>query len=72
LSILGFVQQGHAVSIAARLALPGHWPGVVYRPLSPRAPRRVGLAVRDLVRLSPVARAFIDVARRFAETFDAR
>ncbi len=64
LSILGFVERGLAVSVAARLALPDDAPGVVYRPLSPRAPRRVGLAVRDAAKLSPAARAFMQVARQ--------
>ena len=41
ISILGVVQQGLGVSIAPRLALPDQFPGVVYRPLEPRAPRRV-------------------------------
>ncbi|WKB54846.1 LysR family transcriptional regulator [Eleftheria terrae] len=63
LSILGFVERGLAVSVAARLALPDDHPGVVYRPLSPRAPRRVGLAVRDMAKLSPAAKAFVGVAR---------
>jgi DNA-binding transcriptional LysR family regulator len=61
-SILGFVQQRYAVSIASRLSLPDHWPGVVYRPLSPQKPRKVGLAVCNLARLSPAARAFVDMA----------
>lgn len=64
LSILGFVERGLAVSVAARLALPDDPPGVVYRPLSPRVPRRVGLAVRDAAKLSPAARAFMQVARQ--------
>jgi DNA-binding transcriptional LysR family regulator len=63
LSILGFVERGLAVSVAARLALPDDHPGVVYRPLAPRAPRRVGLAVRDMAKLSPAAQAFVKVAR---------
>ncbi|MCW7537253.1 LysR family transcriptional regulator [Aquabacterium sp. A7-Y] len=63
LSILGFVARGLAVSAAARLALPDEHPGVVYRPLTPRAPRRVGLAVRDMAKLSPAAEAFVAVAR---------
>lgn len=64
LSILGFVERGLAVSVAARLALPDDAAGVVYRPLSPRAPRRVGLAVRDAGKLSPAAEAFLQVARQ--------
>lgn len=64
-SILGFVAQGHAVAIAARLALPNVAPGVVYRSLEPRQRRMTGLAVRNMKRLSPAATAFVDVARRF-------
>lgn len=65
-SILGFVSQGHAVAIAARLALPDEAPGVVYRPLSPRQRRTTGLAVRSMKRLSPAAASFVEVARRHA------
>lgn len=63
LSILGFVEQSLAVSVAARLALPDAYPGVVYRPFRPRAPRAVGLAMRDAAKLSPAARAFVELAR---------
>ena len=63
-SILGFVAQGHAVAIAARLALPDDAPGVVYRSLAPRQRRTTGLAVRSMKRLSPAAAAFVEVARR--------
>ena len=67
ISILGVVQQGLGVSIAPRLALPDQFPGVVYRPLEPRAPRRVALAMRDITELSPVARAFVELAERWAK-----
>lgn len=63
-SILGFVAQGHAVAVAARLALPDEAPGVVYRPLQPRQHRVTGLAVRSRKRLSPAAVAFMGVARQ--------
>lgn len=66
LSILAFVRRGLAVSMAARLALPDPPAGVVYRPLSPRQPRAVGLACLDVAKLSPVARAFWDLAAREA------
>ncbi|SFU67119.1 transcriptional regulator, LysR family [Polaromonas sp. YR568] len=66
ISILQFVQQGLAVSVAARLALPDAPPGVVYRPLLPTQPRTVGLACLDVARLSPLARAFWDLAREQA------
>ncbi len=65
-SILGFVSQGRAIAIAARLALPDDAPGVVYRILAPRQRRTTGLAVRSLKRLSPAAAAFVEVARRHA------
>ncbi|WP_434064081.1 LysR substrate-binding domain-containing protein [Roseateles aquae] len=64
LSILGFVRQGLTLSMAARMALPDEPEGVVYRPLRPAIPRRVGLAVRDPQRLSPAAAAFMAMARR--------
>jgi DNA-binding transcriptional LysR family regulator len=67
ISILGVVQQGLGVSIAPRFALPDQFPGVVYRPLEPRAPRRVALAMRDIGELSPVARAFVELAERWAK-----
>ena len=66
ISILGIVQQGLGVSIAPRLALPEQYPGVVYRPLQPRAPRRVALAMLDVGELSPVARVFVELADRWA------
>ncbi|UUZ72709.1 LysR family transcriptional regulator [Polaromonas sp. P1(28)-8] len=63
ISILQFVQRGLAVSVAARLALPDAPKGVVYRPLLPAQPRTVGLACLDAARLSPLARAFWDLAK---------
>ncbi len=62
-SILEFVRRGLAVSMAARLALPDPPKGVVYRPLSPAQPRTVGLACLDVARLSPLARAFWELAQ---------
>ena len=67
-SILGLVAQGHAVAMAARLALPDAVPGVVYRSLMPRQRRTTGLAVRSMKRLSPAAAAFVEVARRRARS----
>jgi DNA-binding transcriptional LysR family regulator len=73
ISILGIVQQGLGVSIAPRLALPDQYPGVVYRPLDPQAPRRVALAMRDVAELTPVARVFVELAeRRMARRRPAR
>lgn len=63
-SVLGFVAQGHALAIAARLALPDEAPGVVYRSLSPHQRRITGLAVRNMKRLSPAALAFVEMAAR--------
>ncbi len=65
-SMLGFVAQGHALSIAARLALPDDPQGIVYRSLTPAQRRITGLAVRNFKRLSPAAAAFVDVARQRA------
>lgn len=72
ISLLGVVQRGLCVSAAARLVLPDHYPGVVYRPLAPRAPRRVALAMRDRGDLTPVARAFVEVAERWAQRTSSR
>lgn len=67
-SMLGFVGQGHAVAIAARLALPEAPPeGIVYRPFTPKPVRVTGLAVRSLRRLSPAAAAFVDLAKEMAK-----
>ncbi len=62
-SILEFARRGLAVSMVARLALPDPPRGVVYRPLSPPQPRTVGLACLEVARLSPLARAFWDLAQ---------
>jgi DNA-binding transcriptional LysR family regulator len=66
-SMQGFVAQGHAIAIAARLAVPQEPPeGMVYRSLSPRQRRVTGLAVRSLQRLSPAAAGFVELAREMA------
>jgi DNA-binding transcriptional LysR family regulator len=65
-SLLGFVAQGHAISIAARMALPEAPAGVVYKRLQPPQIRKTALAVRDLKRLSPAAAAFVGVAQKMA------
>jgi DNA-binding transcriptional LysR family regulator len=62
-SMLGFVARGHALAIAARLALPDAVQGVVYRSLSPRRMRMTALAALDFQRLSPAAQAFVGIAR---------
>lgn len=66
-SMQGFVAQGHAIAIAARLAVPEQAPeGMVYRSLLPRQRRVTGLAVRSLDRLSPAAAGFVALAREMA------
>lgn len=66
LSILEFVARGQGVSVNASLALPEHYPGVVYRKLHPRTARQVGLACLNQERLSPAAAAFWQLARSTA------
>lgn len=66
LSILEFVAAGQGVSLVASLALPARYPGVVYRPVSPGASRRVGLACLNDRRLSPAAQAFWQLAAKTA------
>jgi DNA-binding transcriptional LysR family regulator len=61
ISILGVVQSGLALSIVARLSLPEHYPGVIYRSLDPRVPRIVALAVKNRNNLSPIAQVFWDM-----------
>ena len=68
ISILQFVQQGLAVSIAARLALPEPPVGVVYRPLLPAQPRTVGLVCLSAEKLSPLAKAFWSLAQSIVKT----
>ena len=63
-SMMGFVAQGDAVTIAARMALPEPPAGVVYRRLQPPRPREIALAALKFDRLSPAAQAFVDIATR--------
>lgn len=63
-SIMGFVAQGDAVTIAARLALPEPPEGVVYRSLQPHRPREIGLAALRFDKLSPAALAFVEMAKK--------
>ena len=63
-SMMGFVAAGNAVAIAARLALPEPPEGVVYRSLQPRRPREIALAALRLDRLSPAAKAFVEIATK--------
>ena len=63
-SMMGFVVQGDAIAIAARLALPDAPAGLVYRSLQPRWPREIALAALSFDRLSPAARAFIEIVTK--------
>lgn len=65
-SILELVAHGKGVSILAKLALPDAYPGTVFRPVTPGMSRHIGLVCLDESRLSPVARAFWEEARRQA------
>ncbi len=62
-SILDFVSRGQGVSVVASLALPDSFPGIVTRPILPRAQRRICLACRDEARLALPGRAFWRMAR---------
>lgn len=62
-SMLGFVARGHALAIAARLALPDAPPGIVYRSLAPPRVRMTALAALNFERLSPAAQAFVALAK---------
>lgn len=68
-SMMGFVAQGEAVTIAARMALPEAPDGVVYRSLKPRHPRQVALAALRFDKLSPAAQAFVDLAKKLRVSF---
>jgi DNA-binding transcriptional LysR family regulator len=63
-SMMGFVAQGDALTIAARLALPSPPDGVVYRPLKPRRSRAIALAALRFDKLSPAAAAFVETTRK--------
>jgi DNA-binding transcriptional LysR family regulator len=63
ISIVEFARSNLAVSIAARLALPDPPKGVVYRPLAPSQPRKVGIACLSTHKLSPLAQAFWAMAK---------
>lgn len=72
MSIVELVGKGKGISILAKLALPDHYPGVVYRPLTPNYSRHIGLACLDETRLSPVAHAFWRETRRLKQRIDKR
>ncbi|AXA53156.1 LysR family transcriptional regulator [Pseudomonas thivervalensis] len=65
LSTLDVVRRGEAVSVVSEGSLPDDEnPGYVARPLSPRVPRQIGLAVLDSRQASPATLAFIELARQ--------
>lgn len=64
-SLVGMVASGLGVSIAPTLGLRKPSPGIVTRPLEPRTPRPLALAVRSLSEASPQAKAFLAGASEF-------
>lgn len=58
MSILELVAKGKGISVLAKLALPDHYPGTLFRKLVPSTTRRIGLACLNSQRLSPAAKAF--------------
>ncbi|VXA54441.1 conserved hypothetical protein [Acinetobacter proteolyticus] len=66
LSILNMVNHGAGVSIVADLALDKNilqlYPNVVKRPLSPNTKRSIGLAVKNKQQMTPIAKAFVEIA----------
>lgn len=65
LSTLDVVSRGEAVTVVSEGSLPGGThPDFVIRPLSPRVPRQIGLAVLDSRQASPATLAFIELARQ--------
>ena len=64
MSILELVAGGKGISILAKLALPEHYPGIVFRPITPGASRHIGLACLNQTRLSSVAHAFWEEVRK--------
>lgn len=64
LAILSMVRLELGVSLIPALYLHEDYPGVIVRPLSPRAYRQLGATVPDLESLSPAARRFLDSAKK--------
>jgi len=66
LSILNMVNHGAGISIVADLALDNNilqlYPNVVKRPLSPNIKRSIGLAVKNKQQMTPIAKAFVEIA----------
>lgn len=72
MSILELVASGKGISVLAKLALPDHYPGTVFRPLTPGTSRRIGLVCLNESRLSPVARAFWQETYRYQASLKSR
>ena len=72
MSILELVASGKGISVLAKLALPERYNGTVFRPISPGTSRRIGLVCLNENRLSPVARAFWQEARRYQASLKAK
>lgn len=64
LAILAMVRLELGVSVIPALYLHEDHPGVVVRPLAPRAYRQLGATVSDLESLSPAARRFLACAKK--------
>ncbi|EOR07713.1 hypothetical protein F896_02086 [Acinetobacter genomosp. 15BJ] len=66
LSILNMVNHSAGVSIVVDLALDQNilqlYPNVVKRPLSPNIKRSIGLAVKNKQQMTPIAKAFVEIA----------
>ncbi|NNP69937.1 LysR family transcriptional regulator [Acinetobacter sp. Ac_5812] len=66
LSILNMVNSNAAVSIVADLSLDQNilqlYPNIVKRPLSPNIKRSIGLAVKNKQQMTPLAKAFVEIA----------
>ncbi|GAA5630156.1 hypothetical protein Acal02_00753 [Acinetobacter calcoaceticus] len=60
------VNSNAAVSIVADLSLDQNilqlYPNIVKRPLSPNIKRSIGLAVKNKQQMTPIAKAFIEIA----------
>lgn len=68
-SMMGFVAQGSAITMAARMALPACPDGIIYRPLKPRHRREIALAALRFDKLSPAAHAFVEMVKRTRKSY---
>lgn len=64
LAILSMVRLALGVTVIPALYLNDDHPGVVFRPLAPRAHRQLGASVPDPATLSPAARRFLLSAQK--------